>query len=339
MHQREQLLAQNALTLMEKHTVSPVPENYEIFYIYAAGSNPAIIRRIDEALATGETLTPQMLFGLRENCLGGERAAKTVERVGTNISLTLDHVLSRLSDAGKLAGDFGQTLSVASGGLTSDPTPEDLSALIEGLITATHTMEARTNTLEAELQRSSHEIAELKSQLDTVRKESRTDALTGIANRKTFDRELDSALQELHDGGEPLALLMCDIDHFKKFNDNWGHQTGDQVLRLVASCISENIKGRDTAARYGGEEFAVVLRHTKIGDAINLANQIRSAIENRKLIKKSTGDILGSITVSIGAVDAYPDDSCEELVQRADKCLYRAKQTGRNRVIGQQGKD
>lgn len=337
-HQKEQDLAQNAIAVMGQHGVIPVPENYELFYFYVAGSNAAIIRRIDEAIAAGEPFTPQMLHRLRENTLGAERTAKALELCSTNLGLTLDHVMARLSDAGKDAGEFGKTLSDASGGLAAGPSPDALRALVEGLIGATRTMEARTKSLEEELKHSSHQIVELRSQLATVRKESGTDALTGIANRKTFDRELENALRGLREEKEPMALLMCDIDFFKKFNDNWGHQTGDQVLRLVAASISENIKGRDTAARYGGEEFAIILRQTKIDDAINLANQIRASIEKRKLVKKSTGDVLGSITVSIGVTEAFADDTSEDLIQRADKCLYRAKQTGRNRVIGQHGK-
>ena len=128
---------------------------------------------------------------------------------------------------------------------------------------------------------------------------------------------------------------MCDIDHFKNFNDFLGHQTGDKGLRLVANCLSENVKGRDTAARYGGEEFTVILRQTGLSDAINLANQIRGTVESKKLVKKSTGDVLGQITISIGVAQLAPDDQAETLVQRADTCLYRAKHLGRNRVIGE----
>ena len=126
---------------------------------------------------------------------------------------------------------------------------------------------------------------------------------------------------------------MCDIDHFKKFNDTFGHQTGDQVLRLVANCLSENVKGRDTAARYGGEEFAVILRGAPVDAAVTLADQIRMAVQSKKLVKKSTGDILGTITISIGAAEIGPGDAAASLIQRADACLYAAKNAGRNRVM------
>jgi diguanylate cyclase len=133
----------------------------------------------------------------------------------------------------------------------------------------------------------------------------------------------------------PLCLFMCDIDHFKRFNDTFGHQTGDQVLRLVGGCLAENVKGRDTAARYGGEEFAVVLPHTALDDAVFVANVIRRAVESKKLVKKTTGDILGSISISLGVAQLGPDDDKASLIARADACLYGAKHAGRNRVVSE----
>ena len=196
-------------------------------------------------------------------------------------------------------------------------------------------MENRTNSLEKELQKSVDQVSELRSKLDNVHKESLTDPLTGIANRKAFDNALAAAEASVAENSDPVSLLLCDIDNFKKFNDNWGHQTGDQVLRLVASCLSENVKGRDTAARYGGEEFGVVLRGTPLSDAKRIAEQIRHAVEARRLVKKSTGDILGTITISIGVAQFSANEKAETAVRRADSCLYGAKQNGRNLVISE----
>ena len=161
-----------------------------------------------------------------------------------------------------------------------------------------------------------------------------TDPLTHIANRKAFDEAMEAG-RKAADAGDDVCLLMCDIDHFKKFNDSWGHQTGDQVLRLVASCMAENVKGRDTAARYGGEEFAVLLRGTTLQSATMVADQIRSTVETKKLVKKSTGDVLGTITISIGVAKFAPGETAETVIRRADACLYGAKHSGRNLVINQ----
>jgi diguanylate cyclase (GGDEF)-like protein len=195
--------------------------------------------------------------------------------------------------------------------LGGERSPADVRKLVEGLIAATRAMEHRAKSLEGELQASSQQVSELRDKLADVRKESLTDPLTCIANRKAFDEAARSALAAVTDEEEEVALLLCDIDHFKNFNDTWGHQTGDQVLRLVAACLSENVKGRDTAARYGGEEFAVLLRGTSLEAATRVANQIRTTVEHKKLVKKSTGDVLGTITISIGVAQIGRGEAIE----------------------------
>jgi diguanylate cyclase len=283
-----------------------------------------------------EPFTQSALQNLCERFLSRERTAQTMEEVGSSISGMIESVMTKLEKAGKDASDYGRALSAVSGELGGNQSPQAVAKMIDRLVGATQAMENRAKVLETELQRSSEQVNELKTQLDTVRKESRIDPLTGVANRKAFDVELEAAIADARESGTPVALMMCDIDFFKRFNDTWGHQTGDQVLRLVSSCLSENVKGRDTAARYGGEEFAVILRQTELSGAVKLANQIRANVENKKLVKKSTGDILGTITISIGVAELNANDTAELLVQRADKCLYKAKNTGRNRVMSEE---
>ena len=127
--------------------------------------------------------------------------------------------------------------------------------------------------------------------------------------------------------------MMTDVDHFKKFNDSYGHLTGDQVLRLVAMSVKQNVKGQDIAARYGGEEFAVVLPNTVLRAAITVADHIRRAVMTKELMKRSTGEHLGRVTISIGVATLQPNDTAQSLIERADGCLYAAKHNGRNRVI------
>lgn len=316
-------------------SIPPTPDHYELFYVYAGGNNPALSAIVETMIRERKPFTPIVLQDLCARFLSRERTARTMEEVGTNISGMLDMVRTTLDKANRDAGEYGRTLSATTDQLAAQKSPAAVAKLIEKLVGATEAMENRTKTLEGELQRSSEQVNELKTQLETVRKESRVDALTNIANRKTFDAELAAAVADYRETGTPVALMMCDIDHFKRFNDTWGHQTGDQVLRLVAACLSENVKGRDTAARYGGEEFAVILRQTGLADAVKLADQIRATVENKKLVKRSTGDILGTITISIGVTEFGPSDTAESFVQRADRGLYRAKNGGRNRVISE----
>lgn len=324
------------MAFMAERQIAPTPENFQLFFAHAAGTDPALKRAVGEVLAAGRPFDRSVLDNLQRRFAAAKKVESAVGGLSAGVSGVLSEVLGRIATAERDAVAYGRTLSRASGELGGKAqSADDLHRMVNSLIVATQTMESRTRDLEIELQRSSNEIEELKSKLDDARKESVRDPLTGVCNRKGFDDELDRGIERARKTGEPLCLLMCDIDRFKMFNDTWGHQTGDQVLKLVANCLSENVKGRDTAARYGGEEFAVILPQTALADAVVLANSIRTRVESKKLLKKSTGDILGVITISIGVAQLAAADTSETLVQRADSCLYAAKNGGRNLVMAQ----
>ena len=334
-HNREQNFAKTALTLMEESGVAATPHHFELFYAYASGENPALHQVMAAFINTKKEFSPELLADLRMRCLSGARAAQAIDTASGNIDTLIEDVLGKLESSARDTADYKNVLNAATGELVSDRSPADLRKLMDGLITATRAMEHRAKSLEGELQASSAQVSELRTTLADVRKESLTDALTGIANRKAFDEAARVTAAAVAQGGEEATLLICDIDHFKKFNDTWGHQTGDQVLRLVAGCLSENVKGRDTAARYGGEEFGVLLRGTSLDAATKVAEQIRMTVENKKLVKKSTGDVLGTITISIGVAQIAAGEPIEAVIRRADACLYGAKHHGRNLVINQ----
>nr|WP_269467884.1 GGDEF domain-containing protein [Devosia ureilytica] len=161
------------------------------------------------------------------------------------------------------------------------------------------------------------------------------DSLTKIANRKSFDEGLEDAIREADKSRGPLSLILLDIDHFKNFNDTYGHQTGDQVLRLVAMTLKSNIKGKDLAARYGGEEFVAVLPSTDLEGAVIVAENVRKAIQAKELLKRSTNEKLGRITASFGVATFNSSDNAMSFIERADRCLYAAKHAGRNRVVSE----
>ena len=144
---------------------------------------------------------------------------------------------------------------------------------------------------------------------------------------------MEKAIAEALETNEAMSLMLTDIDHFKTFNDNFGHLTGGQVLRLVAMSVKHNVKGEDTTARYGGEEFAVILPNTILRAAVTVAEHIRRAVMAKELVKRSTGEHLGRMTISIGVATLRKGDTGQSLIERADTCLYAAKRHGRNRVI------
>lgn len=337
--ERAQSFARDACAWLAQRNIPPTPHNFELAYNYVSAERPDLKHTIESLTGNGCNFDASVMTLLHDRYFRTDKNDDAMSEVSGKVTAELDTVLRLLETAGRDHSAYGKTLSEASGELGLAKMNEtSIKTLIDGVVGATRAMEARSKTLELQLKTSSREVNELRDRLESVRKESLTDQLTGISNRKAFDTELHDSIQRAIETGEALSLVMCDIDHFKIFNDTWGHQTGDQVLRLVANCLSENVKGRDTAARYGGEEFVVILPQTELMGAVNLANQIRSKVESKKLVKKSTGDILGVITISAGVTQFDPKESAEEFVRRADVCLYAAKHSGRNCVISEKDK-
>jgi diguanylate cyclase len=210
-----------------------------------------------------------------------------------------------------------------------------LVAAVEKMARAAGHLQEDRRRLEGHLNASRAEIGQLREELKLIRTASLHDPLTGLANRKSFEQSLEKAMAAAAARGEPLSLVMADIDHFKQFNDVFGHQTGDQVLRLVALEMKQALTERDVVARYGGEEFAVVMPNSRLEAAQALADHVRRSIMSRDIISRSSGRNLGRFTVSFGVSCMGDGDNADRLVSRADSCLYAAKCSGRNRVVCQ----
>jgi diguanylate cyclase len=184
--------------------------------------------------------------------------------------------------------------------------------------------------LDGDLRGASREVQALRNDLEEARRQAMSDPLTSVANRKAFDERLAREMAAASASGSDLALLLLDIDHFKRFNDSFGHVIGDEALKLVAQTLVAGVKGRDMVARYGGEEFAVILPATSLVHALGLANGLGAAVKGRRMLLKSTGRDLGRITVSLGVACYRPGESASDLVRRADAALYAAKDRGRD---------
>ena len=329
-------LADLALANMAGHAVPPTPENYAVWYAYATGLLPELKRTIDILISNRQEFTPALNNELYSRFCDTGRHFNLLQETGGRLQYAVDQVMRFVKAASGDASAFGKTLDEYSSDLGGTPGDEELRALVSGLILETQRMAERNRSLEDRLTQSSGEIAELRQNLEVVRREALTDALTGIPNRKFFETRLREAARDAMETGEAVSLLIADIDHFKQFNDTYGHQLGDQVLRLVARTLTDSVKGRDTPARYGGEEFAIILPQTRLKDAVSLAEQIRRTIMRRRIIRKTNGDDFGTITLSIGVSCYRPGEQLLEMVRRADAALYGAKRGGRNRVMSEE---
>src|SRR5262249_42582390 len=292
--------AEVALGQIRSLRQTAVPRNYEIWYVYATGYNAALNKIINETLARNGKLTESDLEQIYETYLPHIKTTDRIDKVGARVIGEIDDVMVLLTEALGVSTTYDVSLNGASEKLANAQTREQIKEIVESLANSTREMRETNKVLEARLTLSKNEISNLQQSLEAIRAESLTDPLTGLGNRKYFDHSIGAAVAAAQESGEPLSLLMFDIDHFKSFNDSYGHLTGDQVLRLVGMSLKQTIKGQDITARYGGEEFAVVLPNTALRQALTVADHIRRAVMSKELKKKSTGEILGRVTISVG---------------------------------------
>ena len=270
---------------------------------------------------------------LFEKFFGFTTEGARIQEASNQIDSSVKNVSQFLSDASESTETFKSSLEVSLLQIRNAGNADELQNVVAVLQQETNQMLNCSRALEDQLKSTTSEIDTLRRNFEEVRREAMTDARTGIANTKYFDIHLRTSMLHSMENGRPLSLVLVDIDHFKNFNDKYGHQTGDDVLRLVAHTLALNIKGRDTAARYGGEEFGVILPDTILETARILAENIRTSINNKRFRKKQTGEELSSITISLGIAQYRPSEALVDFIQRADDGLYQAKRTGRNKVV------
>jgi diguanylate cyclase len=332
-HARTFAFAEVALGQIKALAQPASPRNFEIWYQYATGYNPALNHSINQILQQNGKFTEADLDNIYNTYVAGSRVSDRVDSVNNRVLNEVKQVLDMIESAAGSATSYSASLAEERKKLAGAKDGEALRAAIERLVQGAKDMEVNNKKLEARLSASKQEIEQLQQNLEAVRAESITDPLTTLSNRKHFDHAIAAVMADAKLKNEPLALLMTDIDHFKKFNDTYGHPTGDQVLRLVAIALKENVKGQDVAARYGGEEFVVALPSTALQAAMTVAEHIRQAVMTKELVKRSTGERLGRVTISVGIAVLHPNDTAQSFIERADSCLYAAKGSGRNRVI------
>lgn len=324
--------AESALERIRSSDLPLVPEIFELWYVYFSGANAEVSRSIEILIANQQPITEERCRELHSRFLSETRNAAVVRRAGDQINATLRSVTGAVRDVRSAASEYGGRLGDVSRQIDTLSDPQAMRDVLRGMIHDTQAMIDRNQTLEAALDHSTTVMEELQRDLEIVRREAMTDGLTGLSNRKAFDQALRHIAEETKTNGTTFSLMMLDIDYFKNFNDNFGHQIGDQVLRLVARALTDGVKGRDIAARYGGEEFAVILPDTPLEAGLSVGNSLRKAVATKEVINRNSGEKLGRITMSVGVAQYKPGENIVDLIERADAALYTAKHNGRNQV-------
>jgi diguanylate cyclase len=325
-------VAMEAIDLMRLHGVPPTSANYEVWLAYRLGRHQTLRETIDARISAGKKFTTEDNAQLYEQFFTGLGASAQIVLAGEKIARDLTNVVSFLKEAEERSGDYGRTLESAATDLNRGLGPDQIRQIVSSLASATLDMANHNQTLNEQLKKSTKEIETLRTSLESVRVESLTDSLTGLSNRRMFDETLRMRIEEAKAQCSELSVLLCDIDHFKRFNDTWGHHTGDQILRFLASALQAHARPDFLVARYGGEEFAVIMPRLSARAAQQTGEAMREAIQAKRLRRRSTNEDLGQVTVSIGIARLQSGDTPQGLVERADACLYASKRNGRNQT-------
>jgi diguanylate cyclase len=316
--------------LLAEGSIAPTPSNYEFLYRYVTGADPQLVAAFDAAQAAGPS-GDRTLGNIRRELYGTGRIGigRVLEDTEAQLARMNDYI--ERQDAG--TRDYQTRLGASRSDLDASATLERQRTMLAEMIEATNAMLATTEQLQTELAASSREIDILKTDLEIARVDARSDALTGLSNRKACCDYLDAQIERAETEQRPLSLIFLDIDHFKKFNDNYGHRIGDEVLRLVSASLESFFHGRGFVSRWGGEEFVIVMPMHEADEAAEFAERFRQHIGTRTVRTRQTGREIGRVTLSLGVSGLIAGDTAQHIIDRADAALYDAKADGRDRVV------
>jgi diguanylate cyclase len=330
-------VADRAIRSMSQQSVPVTPGNFSVWFDYAMGTSPALRKTIDILIGNKRKFDASInreLYATFVKQQSDENTDDFPEQLQSLISSAREFLATAISDNRTQIEALGRVTSEVTSDVASQAqTSSDPRSIIEKLVDELGKANARATALETNFVATTEELDRIRDSLKAAEERSNTDPLTGLANRRSMDAFFRSAQIDAMEGDEPLSILMIDIDYFKKFNDTYGHQVGDQVLRLVAKVLQENLRECDFAARYGGEELIAVLRGADLAACTEIAERIRLRISEARLTRRTTGQAISSITVSIGVAQFRLAESAEAMIDRCDRGLYEAKRQGRNRTV------
>ncbi|WP_067863788.1 GGDEF domain-containing protein [Neptuniibacter marinus] len=322
-----------AIPLMVKHNIPPNPLNYALWYTYVSDRLPELNVQLDKTLTTYgtcPTMLSEQLFRehmIKDEINGAEDIQASLISLINNLYEDAGHTAEKTANFSTVLEESLATLKEQEDGEVSLP----LDSIIHVLSTHTKSIGDTARLFQERMHAAQIEIQALKEELNKTRQDARVDPLTNLFNRRVFDSELAQLISNTNHN-LISSFILVDIDRFKNFNDTYGHLMGDKVLQYVGKLLKDVCPEPMLPVRYGGEEFAVLMPGVNIESASEIAEKVREKIQAIRIKQKKSGEIISSITASFGVSQLKPGETAEQLIDRTDKALYEAKDSGRNQV-------
>lgn len=325
-------VAKRLLPFLAKRGIPASPKNYRIFYDYLIFSNPALNKTINELLENNAKFHSRLTETIYDHFYSNEvleNQAQAISKATADFISMSNNMEENLDEVFNKSNHYLDVLAQTSKKMAGVSTAEELQPVLEGLLLETDEALNSNRKSANKIQQASHVIAELKAELQNQTALARIDELTKMYNRRHFNYEAPQLIAKATASGQPLSVIMFDLDLFKVINDTWGHSFGDKVLVVCAEIIRKAARVTDLAVRLGGEEFLLLCSNLNLAGAVKVAERIRQVIADTDITVR--GETL-PVTISAGVAQYINGEELTTLLDRADQALYRAKREGRNAV-------
>lgn len=317
---------------MMKNHVAATPANYALWYTYVDNAIPQLNRELDSVVENFGICPPAAGEQLYNNYVAS-RSETDMHELRNSIEVLVNEVASSMTDTLSDTSQFSQLIDKSFDNLErvedEAMSMDEVMTVIRQLVVESREIRHSTRFLNNQLETATKEINQLKSQLAEVQQDALFDSLTSLYNRRSFDSDINTLCRS----EQKMCLILADIDHFKTFNDTYGHLFGDTVIKGIARRLQLSCRDGIQAYRFGGEEFALIVPNKSIRIARQFGESLRRAVEKLSVKDRRTSKQIGNITISMGVAELEPGESAESLIERTDKLLYEAKELGRNRVM------
>jgi diguanylate cyclase len=311
------------------HDLDLTPVNFSVALDYLTGANVGVEKAIRAVMMERGKITNGWVEALAAHQRADEITPDSLATMLDKVEENLTQFTGLMHESRNSAKDYGAALQEQAKELSESSSSEPVLARLVGL---TRSMVEKTRQVETQLRENQRQTQALQSSLESARRAAEHDHLTGLPNRRAFEAVLREETKQAQDNGEALSVAFCDIDHLKQVNDLHGHDTGDRVLKFVASLLAKISNDRCHVARHGGEEFVLLFRGKTAGETCEAVDGVREDLAGRSLVNRTNGERMERISFSAGVANVLAYEDPRAALKAADRALYLAKEHGRNRV-------